>query len=259
MIVDVFKNFQKNNKTGFIPYLVAGYPNNKVFEEALYLLDDLGSDMIEIGIPFSDPIAEGKTIEYAHHKSLENGFNYDDLFKITRKFKDNSNTPIIAMGYANSFINPSPEDFSKNLELANFDGILVVDLPYQEKEILECYKKNNLEFIQLIAPTSKNKTISESIKNNPSLIYYITQRGVTGLNNIDFSEVILKLKNIRTITDTPMITGFGIRNPDQVRRFKEYTDGIVVGSFLIEKFLSSNPLREISDSIKPLINELKNE
>ena len=200
MIVDVFKNFQKNNKTGFIPYLVAGYPNNKVFEEALYLLDDLGSDMIEIGIPFSDPIAEGKTIEYAHHKSLENGFNYDDLFKITRKFKNKSNTPIIAMGYTNSFINPSPEEFSKNLELANFDGILVVDLPYQEKEILECYKKNNLEFIQLIAPTSKNKTISESIKNDPSLIYYITQRGVTGLNNIDFSEVILKLKNIRTIT-----------------------------------------------------------
>ena len=90
MIVDVFKNFQKNNKTGFIPYLVAGYPNNKVFEEALYLLDDLGSDMIEIGIPFSDPIAEGKTIEHAHHKSLENGFNYDDLFKITRKFKNKS-------------------------------------------------------------------------------------------------------------------------------------------------------------------------
>ena len=145
MIVDVFKNFQKNNKTGFIPYLVAGYPNNKVFEEALYLLDDLGSDMIEIGIPFSDPIAEGKTIEYAHHKSLENGFNYDDLFKITRKFKDKSNTPIIAMGYTNSFINPSPEDFSKNLELANFDGILVVDLPYQEKENLECNKKNAKE------------------------------------------------------------------------------------------------------------------
>ena len=138
-------------------------------------------------------------------------------------------------------------------------GILVVDLPYQEKEILECYKKNNLEFIQLIAPTSKNKTISECIKNDPSLIYYITQRGVTGLNNIDFGEVILKLKNIRTITDTPMITGFGIRKPDQVRRFKEYTDGIVVGSFLIEKFLSSDPLREISNSIKPLIDELKNE
>tara|TARA_B100000674_G_C37652016_1_gene828393 strand:+ start:9 stop:788 length:780 start_codon:yes stop_codon:yes gene_type:complete len=259
MIADLFSNFQKNNRTGFIPYLVAGYPNNKLFEETLYLLDELGSDLIEIGIPFSDPIAEGKTIEYAHHKSLESGFNYEDLFKITREFKEKSNTPVIAMGYTNSFINPSPKEFSKKLKLAKFDGILVVDLPYQEKEILDYYKHANLEFIQLIAPTSKNKTIIESVKNEPSLIYYITQRGVTGLNNIDFSEAIIKLKNIRKITDTPIITGFGIREPEQVRKFKNYTDGIVVGSFLIEKFSSSNSIREISNSIKPLIDELKNE
>ena len=195
MINKTFRSFQQNKSTGFIPYIVGGHPNESIFLQSLNLLDQMGADMIEVGVPFSDPIAEGKTIEQAHHYSLQNNFKIDELLSIIQNFRKHSKTPIILMGYTNSFIQPSIDNFCKNAKDVGINGFLIVDLPYSETEIINTIHKHSLETIQLIAPTSSKENIELGLSNNPSLIYYITQRGVTGLSNINMS-LFLGILNI---------------------------------------------------------------
>ena len=130
----------KDNQTAFIPYLVAGHTSNEVFSSALRLLNDVGADLIEIGIPFTDPIAEGKIIESAHHHALKHNFVLDDICRIVKEFKTYSDTPVIAMGYTNSFINPSSEHIASKLSECGFNGVLIVDLPASEKSIINSFK-----------------------------------------------------------------------------------------------------------------------
>ncbi|MAV83717.1 MAG: tryptophan synthase subunit alpha [Gammaproteobacteria bacterium] len=259
MIKQVFDNLKSRNLTGFIPYIVGGYPDNKVFAESLEQLDILGADMIEIGVPFSDPIAEGKVIEKAHHESIKQNFKISELLSLITKFKKKSNTPIILMGYTNSFIQPSIGEFCKNAKSSGVDGFLIVDLPNTESSIFSTIHQHNLETIQLIAPTSSEENIMYGLKNNPSIIYYITQRGVTGLSNIDMNEVSEKINFLRSITDIPVITGFGIKSETQVNQFKNLTDGIVIGSGIVEKLSVTNPNKKLQVYLKPIIEAIKNE
>ena len=259
MISERFKELRKHNLTGFVPYLVANYPNKDIFDEALATLSNMGADLIEIGIPFTDPIAEGKTIESAHHASLKNGFSLSNFLNQIKNFKNRFDTHIVAMGYANSFLNPSIEEVSQKSRNAGFNGFLIVDMPYEETDTFKSIKDNDLEFIQLVAPTSTPENIQKGLSNNPSLIYYITQRGVTGANNFDLTEVQNNLKDLRKITDVPIITGFGIKSSEHVKAFKDYTDGIVIGSALIECLADSNPLKSMKDFLTPILKELKNE
>ena len=175
----------KDNQTAFIPYLVAGHTSNEVFSKALRLLSDVGADLIEIGIPFTDPIAEGKIIESAHHHALKHNFVLDDICRIVKDFKTYSDTPVIAMGYTNSFINPSSEHIASKLSECGFNGVLIVDLPASEKSIINAFKDKQLNFVQLISPTTELSLIEDYLENDPALIYYITQRGITGSNNLN--------------------------------------------------------------------------
>ena len=222
------------NKTAFIPYLVAGHTNNEVFTAALQLLDDLGADLIEIGIPFTDPIAEGKIIESAHHHALKNNFKLDDLCKIVNKFRINSDTPVIAMGYTNSFINPSSNQVAKKLSENGFNGVLIVDLPASETSIIHSFKDEGLEMIQLIAPTTQLNLIESFLDNDPALIYYITQRGITGSNNLNLTEISQKLNSLKNLTNKPVVTGFGIKTVKDINDLKGLSDGIVIGSPIVE-------------------------
>ena len=180
----------KDNQTAFIPYLVAGHTSNEVFSKALRLLSDVKADLIEIGIPFTDPIAEGKIIESAHHHALKHNFVLDDICQIVKEFKTYSDTPVIAMGYTNSFINPSSEHIASKLSECGFNGVLIVDLPASEKSIINAFKDKQLNFVQLIAPTTELSLIEDYLENDPAFIYYITQRGITGSNNLNPVEIL---------------------------------------------------------------------
>ena len=200
----------KDNQTAFIPYLVAGHTSNEVFSSALRLLNDVGADLIEIGIPFTDPIAEGKIIESAHHHALKHNFVLDDICQIVKEFKTYSDTPVIAMGYTNSFINPSSEHIASKFSECGFNGVLIVDLPVSEKSIINAFKDKQLNFVQLIAPTTELSLIEDYLENDPALIYYITQRGITGSNNLNLVEISEKLGEIKKLSNKPVVTGFGI-------------------------------------------------
>ena len=247
----------KDSKTAFIPYLVAGHTNNNVFESALKLLNDVGADLIEIGIPFTDPIAEGKIIENAHHSSLKSGFVLDEICEIVRTFRAYSDTPVIAMGYTNSFINPTSDYIASKLSDSGFNGVLIVDLPASEKSIINTFKDRNLELVQLIAPTTQLNSIEDFLENDPALIYYITQRGITGSNNLNLDEISEKLSAIKELSNKPVVTGFGIKTVEDVISLKSMTDGIVIGSPIVEKINIDSSLQELKAYVEPIVEAIK--
>ena len=247
----------KDNQTAFIPYLVAGHTSNEVFSAALRLLRDVGADLIEIGIPFTDPIAEGKIIESAHHHALKNNFVLDDICQIVKDFKTYSDTPVIAMGYTNSFINPSSEHIASKLFECGFNGVLIVDLPASEKSIINAFKDKQLNFVQLIAPTTELSLIEDYLENDPALIYYITQRGITGSNNLNLVEITEKLREIKKLSNKPVVTGFGIKTVEDVENLKTLTDGIVIGSPIVEKISLDPSLTELKKYIEPIVEAIK--
>ena len=247
----------KDNQTAFIPYLVAGHTSNEVFSAALRLLSDVGADLIEIGIPFTDPIAEGKIIESAHHHALKNNFFLDDVCQIVKEFKTYSDTPVIAMGYTNSFINPSCEHIASKLSDSGFNGVLIVDLPASEKSIINSFKDKQLNFVQLIAPTTELSLIEDYLENDPALIYYITQRGITGSNNLNLVEISEKLGEIKKLSNKQVVTGFGIKTVQDVENLKTLTDGIVIGSPIVEKISLDPSLTELKKYIEPIVEAIK--
>ena len=247
----------KDNQTAFIPYLVAGHTSNEVFSTALRLLSDVGADLIEIGIPFTDPIAEGKIIESAHHHALKNNFFLDDVCQIVKEFKTYSDTPVIAMGYTNSFINPSCEHIASKLSDSGFNGVLIVDLPASEKSIINSFKDKQLNFVQLIAPTTELSLIEDYLENDPALIYYITQRGITGSNNLNLAEISEKLGEIKKLSNKQVVTGFGIKTVQDVENLKTLTDGIVIGSPIVEKISLDPSLTELKKYIEPIVEAIK--
>jgi tryptophan synthase alpha chain len=248
MINKTFENIKTNKATGFVPYIVAHYPNRDTFKEALTLLAELNADVIEIGIPFTDPIAEGKVID---------NFNISDLLDDVKDFKSKFDTPLIAMGYTNSFINPDQESFCLKAKNAGFDGFLIVDMPYVEHEMIEIIKNNDLEFVQLLAPTSTDKTIINCLANEPAMVYYITQRGVTGSGNLDYAEITENLKALRDKINVPLVTGFGIKTTEHAKQFKNFTDGIVIGSSIVDILSKPNPITTLENYISPIIKEIK--
>ena len=247
----------KDNQTAFIPYLVAGHTSNEVFSAALRLLSDVGADLIEIGIPFTDPIAEGKIIESAHHHALKHNFVLDDICQIVKEFKTYSDTPVIAMGYTNSFINPSSEHIATKLSEYGFNGVLIVDLPASEKSIINSFKDKQLNLVQLIAPTTELSFIEDYLENDPALIYYITQRGITGSNNLNLVEISKKLGEIKKLSDKPVVTGFGIKTVEDVENLKTLTNGIVIGSPIVEKISLDPSLTELKKYVEPIVEAIK--
>ena len=247
----------KDNQTAFIPYLVAGHTSNEVFSAALRLLSDVGADLIEIGIPFTDPIAEGKIIESAHHHALKHNFVLDDICRIVKEFKTYSDTPLIAMGYTYSFINPSSEHIASKLSECGFNGVLIVDLPASEKSIINSFKDKQLNFVQLIAPTTELSLIEDYLEYDPALIYYITQRGITGSNNLNLVEISEKLGEIKKLSNKPVVTGFGIKTIEDVENLKTLTDGIVIGSPIVEKISLDPSLTELKKYVEPIVEAIK--
>lgn len=259
MIKNKFLNFTTNQKKAFIPYVVANYPNLDVFTKTLNTLKDLGADLIEVGIPFSDPIAEGKIIESAHHQVLNNNFNLVSALEVIKNFKSDSNIPIVLMGYTNSFISPSLEVFIERAKNALVDGFLIVDLPYVEKDIYKKFHDNEVEFIQLIAPTTPLNEIESCISNNPAFIYFISQRGVTGSSNINKDEVLDNIHAIRNKTNLPIVLGFGLRDPSQINEYKSHADGFVIGSAIVELLNQDNPQAKLRRFLTPILAAIKNE
>jgi tryptophan synthase alpha chain len=247
-----------NNGKAFISFLTAGYPSKKDTIQFILAMEEGGADIVEIGIPFSDPIAEGPVIQHANVEALKNNLTTDDAFDIVEEVRKVSAIPLVFLTYINPVFHYGYEKFFKQCKISGISGIIIPDLPYEEKdEIAKIAKENNVDVISLIAPTSKQR-IQMIAKDAEGFIYLVSSMGVTGVRTeikTDLNEII---SEIRKVTDVPVSVGFGISTSKQAREISKVADGVIVGSAIIkiiEKHLTKsrdpifNYVKEMKDTI----------
>ncbi|PKP54397.1 MAG: tryptophan synthase subunit alpha [Candidatus Altiarchaeales archaeon HGW-Altiarchaeales-3] len=256
-----FNELKKAGELAFMPYIAAGDPDKKTTIKILNALIECGADIIELGMPFSDPIADGPTIQKASERALNAGMNTDIYFEICKKVNStNTRVPVIAMTYYNIILHYGLEKFSKNCSESGIYGIIVPDLPVEESEpLLKACKKYNINLIFLIAQTTTDERIEKIIEHADGFLYLVSVLGVTGARSeIDAmaNELVIRVKNK---TNIPLCLGFGISKPSQVEEFKSNSElsGVIVGSAIvniIEKNLS-NPemmLAELENFVRQM-------
>ncbi len=228
-IQDAFQNGK-----AFIPFITCGYPSLEISEQIIYEMEANGADIIELGIPFSDPTAEGATIQAANKCALDNGITTDAIFEMVERVRARSKIPLVFMTYANVVFSYGSESFISKASKLGIDGLILPDVPYEEKDEFEpICTKHNLSLISLIAPTS-NERIEMIAKDAKGFIYCVSSLGVTGVRqNIttNLESIIAQIKHSSTI---PVAVGFGIQTPAQAREVAQYADGVIVGSAIIK-------------------------
>lgn len=222
------------NKKAFIPFVLAGYPNLEATEKFILKMAEAGADLIEIGIPFSDPVAEGTVIQAASKVALSGNMTTNDiLFDMAEKLKGKVNIPLVFMTYINPIFVYGKDKFFARCKQCNISGVIVADLPFEEKdEILAQANENDVEVISLIAPTSENR-IGMIANEAQGFIYCVSSLGVTGVRKEIKTDIQSMVDTIRKYTDKPVAVGFGISTPQQAYDIAKIADGVIVGSAVI--------------------------
>ncbi|MCD8340387.1 MAG: tryptophan synthase subunit alpha [Burkholderiales bacterium] len=234
-IENCFARLKKENKKALIPYICAGDPSPSLTVPIMHALVRGGADVIELGVPFSDPMADGKTIQYASERALIKGMTLRKVLDLVNQFRgENSTTPVVLMGYANPIERMGIDTFVKEASDAGVDGVLVVDYPPQESiELKDKLHAEGIDTIYLLAPTSTQERIQEVVDNASGYIYYVTVKGVTGTKKADAVKVASKLPEIRKDTSLPICVGFGIKDAQSAADMARIADGVIIGSRLV--------------------------
>ena len=244
-----FSDLKKREEKALVAYLTAGDPNLEKTKEMILGLDAAGVDILEIGVPFSDPTADGPIIQAASQRALENGATLSGILDMIKSVRESSNIPIVLFGYYNPILNYGNERFAKRAKASGVDGILVVDLPPEESAELKKYTdRSGIDFIYLIAPTASSERIRKISQNARGFLYYISIIGITGTARPQVSDIKNEMERIRGITSLPVVVGFGISAREQAGEIAPYADGIVIGSAfvrLIEENSDKNNLVNI--------------
>ena len=239
--IDRISNAFTKGHPAFMPYAVLGYPTREASLEMVETLVEAGADLLELGIPFSDPLADGPTIQAATQKSLENGTTLKDCVTMVRELREQGiDTPALLMGYVNPMLAYGLEEFIADAAEAGVDGLIVPDLPPEEAEELESLcTAQGLALVYLLAPTSTPERIKRAAEKSRGFIYLVSLTGVTGDRNElppDLGDFVTR---VRAQTDTPLAVGFGIGNGDQARTVAQLADGVIVGSALVKRAAES--------------------
>ena len=235
-IDNLFETKKKQGKTVFILYVTAGFPDMKTTEEIIPELEKSGADLIELGVPFSDPIADGPTIQKASAVALESGATLHKILQLVRRLRKKTEIPIVLFSAYNPFIAFNQENLLREASSAGVDGILVPDLPPEEAdELISLCDKKNLSHIFLVAPTTTPERTKTIVDKSSGFIYYISTRGVTGARKDLDKGILSHIRDLKKMTEKPVAVGFGISSPEHVRKLKKHTDGIIVGSALIRQ------------------------
>lgn len=221
-------------KKAFIPFITCGDPDLNVTEKIVYEMVDNGADLIELGIAFSDPVAEGQTIQKSSQRALSQGVTTDKIFDMVEKIRKKTDIPLVFMTYANIVFSYGSEKFVKNSSSLGMDGLILPDVPFEEKDEFDgICKENDMDLISLIAPTSKER-IAKISKAGSGFIYCVSSLGVTGVRQNITTDLKSIVNEIRQNTDIPVAIGFGISKPEQARYMSEFADGVIVGSAIVK-------------------------
>lgn len=259
-IAERFAELKKNQRTALVPYITAGDPQPDTTVPVLHAMVAAGADLLEIGVPFSDPMADGPVIQAACERALLHHVSLHQVLDMVRTFRQkDSATPIILMGYLNPIEVWGYQDFAKAAGEAGVDGVLTVDMPPEEaEELTACLQANGMDAIFLLAPTSGTERIQKVAGQASGFIYYVSFKGVTGANRIDTDAVATKINEVRQYTDLPLGVGFGIRDPETAAQVAQIADAVVVGSVLVSKMAErADSPESIPDVLASTIAELR--
>ncbi|TCK17777.1 tryptophan synthase alpha chain [Thiogranum longum] len=247
-----FDTLRSKGRKALIPYITAGDPQPDVTVPLMHALVKAGADLLELGVPFSDPMADGPVIQAACERALKHHISLHHVLEMVREFRQtDSETPVILMGYLNPIEVMGYETFAKAAESAGVDGALTVDLPPEEGcELVAALKTHGIDTIFLAAPTSSDERIRLMAKNGGGFLYYVSFKGVTGANRLDVQSVKNKLDQIRANTDLPVGVGFGIRDAESAAQVAGVADAVVVGSALVNRIaaLVDEPARIVAEA-----------
>lgn len=246
------------NKKGLIPFITAGDPAPELTVSLMHALVEGGADIIELGVPFSDPMADGPVIQRASERALANGISMRHVLQFVREFRtSDQTTPIVLMGYANPIERMGTDAFIAAAKEADVDGVLVVDYPPEEcEEFAARMKENGLDPIFLLAPTSTDERTEQVGKIASGYVYYVSLKGVTGSGHLDLDAVSSKLPSIRKHVRVPVGVGFGIRDAVTAKAIGSVSDAVVIGSRIIQE-LENTPRENAVQAVKQFISGIR--
>ena len=270
IIGSTFEELKNNNSRALVTYTVAGDPDLKESEKIIENIISSGADIIEIGVPFSDPMSEGPVIQLSHERSLKNKTSLEEILKLSKRLKKKFNkTPIVLMGYFNTFINSLEiakgnhdinDDICKELKNHGVDGLIIVDLPFEESE--EIYNKLtefDIDLIRLISPTTNDSRINEILSNSSGFISYVSLKGITGAEIDSFNALKERVESIKKSSRIPVVVGFGIKDKKTAKKMSVFSDGVVVGSAIVDIISNKQDLhfQDIFSQISKFVEGIK--
>lgn len=249
-----FADLYAQGKKAFVAYMMAGDPD---FGKSLAIVKAMpaaGVDVIELGLPFTDPMADGPTIQLAGQRALDGGMTLDRTLDLAREFrKDDDTTPIVLMGYYNPIYSRGVDLFLTQALEAGIDGLIIVDLPPEEDDEL-CIpaQKAGLNFIRLATPTTDDKRLPKVLENTSGFVYYVSITGITGAAQASGADVAPEVARIKAKTDLPVIVGFGVTTPEKAQEIAAVADGTVVGSAIVNQIAQGKSVEEVAAFVKSL-------
>ena len=261
-ISQVFSHLKEQDRKAFVPFITAGDPDLATTTKLLAELARAGAGIIELGVPFSDPMADGPVIQRASERALENEFGLDEIFQSVEQFRRESETPIILFSYFNPLLQYGFKRLCQEAKRVGIDGVLVTDLtPEEATEFSAELRAHDLDMIFLIAPTSTDVRLRLVAKHASGFIYAVSRAGVTGTRQSVSSEAEKLVRRMRAFSDLPIVVGFGISSPSQVAEVEKYADGVVVGSAIVAEIERAKGrddivahIGEFARSLMPVLN-----
>ncbi len=252
-----FKKLRKAGEKAFIAYITAGDPALGVTKKLVPALEGSGVDIIELGIPFSDPLADGPTIQAASQRALKNKVNLQRIFRLVRSLREKTEIPIAFMTYYNPVLKYGLARFIRDCKTNGVDGVIVPDLPFEEaRDLIRFSRRAGVATINLATPTSTRKRIKGLIKNSTGFIYYVSLTGVTGARSNLPEEIASKVRSIKSMTDKPLCVGFGVSTPAQAEAMARVADGVIVGSAMIKVIEASLGKGDLVDRVSGFAKRL---
>ena len=267
-IKSTFDELKKDNKKGLITFITAGDPNFDLSLEILKKLPVSGADLLEIGMPFTDPMADGPSIQASYLRALKEGQTLNKTIKLIETFrKSNKKTPIVLMGYYNPIYKYGVKKFLLDIKEVGIDGLIIVDLPPEaDEEVCIPSNKMGIDFIRLATPTSSIDRLPTIINNASGFLYYVSVLGITGSKTPEINSIKKNVEIIKSLSDIPVAVGFGIKTPLQAVSIAQTADAVVVGSAIIEKIYAAHKknhndkisiVEEVSNFVKSLSNAIR--
>ena len=257
-IDDRFEALRARGERALVPFLTAGDPDMETTEALVLAMAEAGADVIELGVPFSDPIADGPTIQRASQRAIESGTTLRGILDLVRRVRPRTDIPILLMGYANNFLAMGPEAFASTASESGVDAVIVADLPPEEgAEFFAACRGAGIDTVLLAAPTTAPDRVTLLAEKSSGFVYYVSLTGVTSARSSLAEGIEAGVKAIRDRSEIPVCVGFGISTPEHAAAVGEYADGVVVGSAIVDRIERAESPAEAVDAVASFIADMK--